>query len=206
MNKYYKTYIRINTPSYYNRYGCGWDNQEQKEQFEKAVQELINKLGYKLEEKSTCRYRYGKNTDIYFHPQEISGIIDAVELGRLLMYIDNGLVLIYNTDINKNNHTPNEREVKEMKKDINTIMKELAEMTAMLEETSAIVESLKDEVKAYMTEQGVDEVVTENGEKATWREVISNRFDSTAFKKSEWGELYKEFTKPTKSKRFTFNA
>lgn len=93
-----------------------------------------------------------------------------------------------------------------MKKDINAIMKELAEMTAMLEETSAIVESLKDEVKAYMTEQGVDEVVTENGEKATWREVISNRFDSTAFKKSEWGELYKEFTKPTKSKRFTFNA
>lgn len=124
----------------------------------------------------------------------------------VLMYIDNGLVLMYNTDINKNNHTPNEREVKEMKKDINTIMKELAEMTAMLEETSAIVESLKDEVKAYMTEQGVDEVVTENGEKATWREVISNRFDSTAFKKSEWGELYKEFTKPTKSKRFTFNA
>lgn len=124
----------------------------------------------------------------------------------VLMYIDIRLVLMYNTDINKNNHTPNEREVKEMKKDINTIMKELAEMTAMLEETSAIVESLKDEVKAYMTEQGVDEVVTENGEKATWREVISNRFDSTAFKKSEWGELYKEFTKPTKSKRFTFNA
>jgi len=96
--------------------------------------------------------------------------------------------------------------VNKMKKDINTIMKELAEMTAMLEETSAIVESLKDEVKAYMTEQGVDEVVTENGEKATWREVISSRFDSTAFKKSEWGELYKEYCKPTKSKRFTFNA
>ena len=113
---------------------------------------------------------------------------------------------MYNTDINKNNHTPNEREVKEMKKDINTIMKELAEMTAMLEETSAIVEGLKDQVKEYMTEQGIDEVVTENGEKATWREVISSRFDSTAFKKSEWGELYKEYCKPTKSKRFTFNA
>lgn len=124
----------------------------------------------------------------------------------VLMYIDIGLVLMYNTDINKNNHTPNEREVKEMKKDINAIMKELAEMTAMLEETSAIVEGLKDQVKEYMTEQGIDEVVTESGEKATWREVISNRFDSTAFKKSEWGELYKEFTKPTKSKRFTFNA
>ena len=124
----------------------------------------------------------------------------------VLMYIDIGLVLMYNTDINKNNHTPNEREVKEMKKDINAIMKELAEMTAMLEETSAIVEGLKDQVKEYMTEQGIDEVVTENGEKATWREIISQRFDSTAFKKSEWGELYKEFTKPTKSKRFTFNA
>ena len=93
-----------------------------------------------------------------------------------------------------------------MNKDINTIMKELAEMNALLNETTEIVEGLKDEVKAYMTEHGVDEVVTENGEKATWREVISNRFDSTAFKKSEWGELYKEFCKKTTSKRFTFNA
>ena len=93
-----------------------------------------------------------------------------------------------------------------MKKDINAIMKELAEMTTLLEETNTIIEGLKDEVKAYMTENGVDEVVSENGEKATWREVVANRFDSTAFKKSEWAELYTMFTKTTKSKRFTFNA
>ena len=119
--------------------------------------------------------------------------------------IDKTLVPMYNTDINKNNHTPNEREVKEMKKDINAIMKELAEMTAMLEETSAIVESLKDEVKAYMTETGTDEVISDNGAKATWREVISNRFASTEFKKVH-ADLYKAFTKQTTSKRFTFNA
>ena len=93
-----------------------------------------------------------------------------------------------------------------MTKNINETMKELAEMTALLEETKALIEGLQDEVKEYMTENNIDEVITENGEKATWREVISNRFDSTAFKKSEWGELYKEFTKRTAYKRFTFNS
>ena len=89
--------------------------------------------------------------------------------------------------------------------EINQTMKELAQYTDMMEELKAQIETLQDEVKAYMTETGVDEVVGENGEKATWRGVVSNRFDSTAFKKSEWGELYKEFCKRTEYKRFTFN-
>ena len=32
------------------------------------------------------------------------------------------------------------------------------------------------------------------------------QFTGTAFKKSEWGELYKEFTKPTETKPFKFFA
>ena len=89
-------------------------------------------------------------------------------------------------------------------RNINEVMKELAEMNALLEETSAIVEGLKDEVKAYMTETGTDEVLSDSG-KATWREVISNRFASTEFKKVH-ADLYKAFTKQTTSERFTFNA
>lgn len=88
---------------------------------------------------------------------------------------------------------------------INEKMRELKEMTEMLEETKAMVTALEDEIKEYMKANSLDEVVTDDG-KATWREVISNKFDSTAFKKSEWGELYKEFTKQTTYKRFTFNV
>lgn len=84
-------------------------------------------------------------------------------------------------------------------------MRELAEYTALKEEMEQQIEALKDEVKSYMTEQGVDEVLAEDGSKATWREVISNRFDSTAFKK-DFLDIYKEYTKKTTSKRFTFNA
>lgn len=89
-------------------------------------------------------------------------------------------------------------------RNINEVMKELAEMNALLEETNAIIEGLKDEVKEYMIDQDIDEVVSDSG-KATWREVISNRFASTEFKKVH-ADLYKAFTKQTTSKRFTFNA
>ena len=93
---YYKYFIRIDTPSYYNNspYGWGWGNQEQKQQWENEVKKLVEKLGYKQENEKSSFYRYGKNTKIHFHPQEISGIIDAVELGRLLMYIDNDIFKI----------------------------------------------------------------------------------------------------------------
>ena len=98
-----------------------------------------------------------------------------------------------------------DRRKHKMKRNINEVMAELASMIDMQEQIKAEVETLQDEVKAYMTEQGVDEVIADNGEKATWREVISNRFDSTAFKK-DFLDIYKEYCKKTTSKRFTFNA
>ena len=90
--------------------------------------------------------------------------------------------------------------------EINATMKELAEFTRMQEELTAQIEALKDELKVYMTDKNLDELLGENGEHVVWRKVISNRFDATAFKKSEWGELYKEFTKPAETKPFKFFA
>lgn len=90
-------------------------------------------------------------------------------------------------------------------KNINEVMAELKNYMDMKDELQAEIEALQDQVKSYMTEAGVDEVIGENGEKATWRNVVSNRFDSTAFKKSEWGELYKDFVKRSEYMRFTFN-
>lgn len=89
--------------------------------------------------------------------------------------------------------------------EINATMKELAEYTAMKEELTAQIEALQDQIKAYMNENGIDEIIGENGEKATWRSVVSNRFDSASFRKSEWGELYKEFCRRSEYMRFTFN-
>lgn len=80
---------------------------------------------------------------------------------------------------------------------------ELAEYRTLLEETKAIVSGLEDEVKEYMRDNDIDEVLSDDGHKATWREVVSNRFCSTEFKKVH-GDLYKAFTKPTTTKRFTF--
>lgn len=109
----------------------------------------------------------------------------------------------YNIIIKTNNHKKIKRKVITMK-NISETMKELAEMTELLEETKSIIESLQDEVKNYMTENNVDEVLSDDGAKATWRMVISSRFDSTAFKK-DFLDIYKEYTKKTSYRRFTFN-
>ena len=90
--------------------------------------------------------------------------------------------------------------------EIRRTMKERAEFTAMQTELEAQIENLKDELKEYMKAEKIDEILGENGEHAVWRTVISNRFDSTAFKKSEWGELYKMYTKPTETRPFKFFA
>lgn len=84
------------------------------------------------------------------------------------------------------------------------IIKEYKEYQDIQEELKNQMELLKSEAIEMMTEDGVDEVVTDSG-KVTYREVLSQRFDSTAFKKSEWAELYKEFSKQTASMRFTCN-
>lgn len=79
-------------------------------------------------------------------------------------------------------------------------IKEYQEMEAQLKQE---IEALKAEAIEYMEEKGVDEVLTDAG-KITYREVISNRFDSTSFKK-KFAELYTQFTKKTSSMRFTCN-
>lgn len=90
-------------------------------------------------------------------------------------------------------------------RNINETMRELADYTTLANELKIQIEALQDEVKQYMTDNDIDELLGENGEHATWREVISNRFDSTAFKK-DFLDIYKEYTKQSSCKRFTFNS
>ena len=91
-------------------------------------------------------------------------------------------------------------------KNINEIIKELAEYSKMADELEKQIDELKEECKSYMTDNQLDEILTENGEHVIWKKVISMKFDSTAFKKSEWGELYREFSKPSETRPFKFYA
>jgi len=90
-----------------------------------------------------------------------------------------------------------------MTKRTESIMSELAKYIAMQEETNAIIESLKDELKEIMTKEGVD-TLRGTEHKATWKVVTANRFDGTAFK-AQYPKLYADYTKQTTSKRFNFS-
>lgn len=80
-------------------------------------------------------------------------------------------------------------------------IEQLKEWEAILEEAQSEVEALRDCIKAQMLERDTEELQV-GAYIVRWTSVLSNRFDSTAFKK-EHGELYKEFTKQVSSKRFS---
>lgn len=90
-----------------------------------------------------------------------------------------------------------------MTKRTESIMSELAKYIAMQEETNAIIESLKDELKEIITKEDVDTLRSAE-HKATWKTVTANRFDSTAFKASH-PKLYADYMKQTTSRRFNFS-
>ena len=77
----------------------------------------------------------------------------------------------------------------------------LKEWEELLEEAKAQVESLKDEIKAEMLSRNTEEM-TAGRYICRWTSVLSNRFDSTTFKK-EHAEMYKQYTKQTSSRRFS---
>ena len=86
---------------------------------------------------------------------------------------------------------------------INETMKELAQYLRMQEEISETVEGLKDQIKAYM-QQNQLETLASDEHKATYKTVTSSRIDTTAFKKA-FPSMAEQFTKTTTSQRFTFN-
>ena len=80
-------------------------------------------------------------------------------------------------------------------------VEQLREWEAILEEAQNEVETLRDCIKAQMLERGTEELQA-GAYIIRWTSVLSNRFDSTAFKR-EHGDLYKAYTKQIASKRFS---
>jgi len=82
-----------------------------------------------------------------------------------------------------------------------TKVEQLREWEALLEEAQKEVEALRDSIKAEMLAQDTEELQV-GAYIIRWTSVLSNRFDSTSFKK-EYADLYKTFTKQVTSKRFS---
>ena len=82
-------------------------------------------------------------------------------------------------------------------------IEQLKEWEAILEEAQSEVEALRDSIKAQMLEEETEELAV-GAYIVRWTSVLSNRFDTTAFKK-EYEYLYKNFTKQVSSKRFSIS-
>ena len=80
----------------------------------------------------------------------------------------------------------------------------LNEWEAIIADAQAEAEALRDEIKAEMLDRDTEELVA-GAYIVRWTSVLSNRFDTTGFKKV-YGDLYKAFTKQVSSKRFSISA
>ena len=83
-------------------------------------------------------------------------------------------------------------------------IRKMQEWEALAEEARAEAEAIRDEGKAEMAKRNTEEL-TAGGFIVRWTSVLSQRFDSTAFKKV-MPEVYKAYTKQVSSRRFTISA
>ena len=77
----------------------------------------------------------------------------------------------------------------------------LKDLETLIEEAKAEAEALRDKIKAEMLSRNTEEM--EAGQYIVrWTSVLTQRFDTTAFKKV-MPEVYKEYTKQVSSRRFS---
>ncbi|MBQ2853964.1 MAG: hypothetical protein IJE81_00660 [Oscillospiraceae bacterium] len=77
----------------------------------------------------------------------------------------------------------------------------LKDLESLIEEAKAEAEALRDEIKSEMLNRNTEEM--EAGQYIVrWTSVLTQRFDTTAFKKV-MPEVYKEYTKQVSSRRFS---
>ena len=77
----------------------------------------------------------------------------------------------------------------------------IKDLETLIEEAKAEAEALRDEIKAEMLSRNTEEM--EAGQYIVrWTSVLTQRFDTTAFKKV-MPDVYKEYTKQVSSRRFS---
>ena len=90
------------------------------------------------------------------------------------------------------------------KNEIVSKIEAIRELEDLIAEATTEAEALRDSIKAEMLDRGTEEL-TAGAYIVRWTSILSNRFDSTAFKR-EHSDLYKAFTKSISSRRFTISA
>ncbi len=80
----------------------------------------------------------------------------------------------------------------------------LNEWETLMEEAKAEADAIRDSLKAEMMERETEELIV-GSYIIRWTSVLSNRFDTTGFKKM-YGDLYKAFTKQSASRRFSISC
>ena len=80
-------------------------------------------------------------------------------------------------------------------------VRDLKELKVMAEELQAEITAIEDSIKAEMTAQNITELQIDIF-KIRWTPVISNKFDTSAFKKI-YSDLYNQFTRIYETRRFS---
>ena len=88
--------------------------------------------------------------------------------------------------------------------EITSKIESLRSLEELIEEAKAEAEAIRDEIKAEMLSRDTEEL-TAGKYIVRWTSVLSNRFDTTAFKKV-MPEVFKAYTKQVSSRRFTISA
>ena len=85
--------------------------------------------------------------------------------------------------------------------EITSKIEALKDLESLIEEAKAEAEVLRDEIKTEMLNRNTEEL--EAGQYIVrWTSVLSQRFDTTAFKKV-MPDVYKAYTKQVSSRRFS---
>lgn len=88
--------------------------------------------------------------------------------------------------------------------DFVTKIEQLKELEALIKEAEAEAEALRGEIKAEMLNRNIEEMQV-GRYIVRWTSVLSNRFDSTAFKKV-MPDVYKAYVKQVSSRKFTVSG
>ena len=80
----------------------------------------------------------------------------------------------------------------------------MLEWEALSEDAAAEADAIRDQAKAEMLAQDTEELIAGRFI-VRWTPVLSNRFDTAAFKKQH-NDLYQQYSKQVSSKRFSVAA
>ena len=89
------------------------------------------------------------------------------------------------------------------KNEMITMIETMNNYDELAAKAKAKADAIRDTLKEEMVRQGTEELIA-GTYIVRYTSVISNRFDSTTFKRL-YADLYKDFTKPVSSRRFSIS-